>query len=115
VDAAQADIRLGTDLVGRREVRATARYGVHSLRATENFARPRAQRLSDVPEFCGALGIVKLAAQRANLASGSLDPGVANAIGTAAEDLIADRQRRPVLHRGGQPHPGTRRGEQCPS
>jgi aspartate ammonia-lyase len=91
VDTSQADIRLETDLLGRREVGATARYGVHSLRATENFARPRAQRLSDVPEFCGALGMVKLAAQRANLASGSLDPGVANAIGTAAEDLIADR------------------------
>jgi aspartate ammonia-lyase len=85
--------RVEADLVGSREVTATARFGIHTLRATENFARPRAQLLRDVPEFCMALGMVKLSAQRANLATGALEQPVAEAIGVAAEDLIADRHR----------------------
>jgi aspartate ammonia-lyase len=85
--------RVETDLVGSREVTATARFGIHALRAAENFSRPRAQLVRDVPEFCEALGMVKLAAQRANLAAGALDNTVAEAIGLAANELIADRHR----------------------
>ena len=88
---AAGPVRIETDQVGRREIPADARYGVHALRAAENFGRPRAQLLRDVPEFCQALGMVKLAAQRANLRTGSLEPAIADAIGAAAEDLIADR------------------------
>lgn len=85
--------RVETDLVGGREVTATARFGIHALRAAENFARPRAQLLRDVPEFCKALGMVKLAAQRANLVTGALDHTVAEAIGLAAKEMIANRRR----------------------
>ena len=53
---------------GAGSYRADARYGVHALRAAENFGRPRAQLLRDVPEFCQALGMVKLAAQRESCA-----------------------------------------------
>jgi aspartate ammonia-lyase len=84
-------VRVESDIVGHREIPGDARYGVHALRASENFRRPRAQLLRDVPELCQALGMVKLAAQRANLRTGSLQPAIADAIGMAAEDLIADR------------------------
>jgi aspartate ammonia-lyase len=83
--------RLEHDLIGTREIPTNARYGVHALRAAENFARPGAQLLRDMPELCAALGMVKLAAQRANLETGALVPRIARAIGEAAEDLIADR------------------------
>ena len=80
------------DLVGDREMRADARYGVHALRAAENFARPRAQLLRDVPELYRAFGMVKLAAARANLrdAAHSRPRSVRRSI-AAAEELIADR------------------------
>lgn len=84
-------VRTEIDLVGDREVPGDARYGVHALRAAENFARPRAQLLRDMPEMCRALGMVKLAAQRANLETGSLEPRTARAIGIAAKELIADQ------------------------
>jgi aspartate ammonia-lyase len=63
--------RVEVDLVGDRELRADARYGVHALRAAENFARPRAQLLRDMPELYRAFAMVKLAAARANLETGS--------------------------------------------
>jgi aspartate ammonia-lyase len=84
-------IRIESDLVGALEVPATARYGIHSVRAAANFARPGAQLLRDVPELCTAMGMVKLAAQRANERAGELDDGVGSAIGRAAVELIEDR------------------------
>jgi aspartate ammonia-lyase len=83
--------RVEVDLVGDRELRADARYGVHALRAAENFARPRAQLVRDVPELYRAFGMVKLAAARANLETGGLTASVGAAIVAAAEELIDDR------------------------
>lgn len=82
--------RLEHDLVGDREVPANVRYGVHALRAAENFHRPGSQLLRDVPEFCRAFGMVKLAAQRANVQSRDLAPRTGWAIGAAAQELVAD-------------------------
>jgi aspartate ammonia-lyase len=84
-------VRVENDLVGDREIPAEARYGVHALRAAENFARPRAQLLRDVPELCQAMGMVKLAAERANVRTGGLDPRAAHAIDKAARELIGDQ------------------------
>jgi aspartate ammonia-lyase len=83
--------RVEVDLVGDREVRADARYGVHALRAAENFARPRAQLLRDMPDLYRALGMVKLAAARANLETGGLAAAVGAVIIAAAQELISDR------------------------
>jgi aspartate ammonia-lyase len=83
--------RVEVDLVGGREVRADARYGVHALRAAENFARPRAQLLRDMPDLYRAFGMVKLAAARANLETGGLAADVGAVIIAAAEELISDR------------------------
>lgn len=78
------------DLVGPCELPAGVRYGVHSLRAAENFARPGAELLRDVPELCRAFAMVKLAAQRANVQAGDLPPLIGAAIGRAAQELIDD-------------------------
>jgi aspartate ammonia-lyase len=86
--APAACVRREHDVVGEREMPAGARYGLHALRAAENFARPRADLLRDVPEFCCALGLVKLAAQRANVECGQLAPAIGDAIGRAAVELI---------------------------
>jgi aspartate ammonia-lyase len=90
-EATRTPFRLELDLVGSREVPAEARYGVHALRAEENFARPGARRLGDIPELCRAFGMVKLSAARANLQAAVIPETVAGAIIEAAEDLIADR------------------------
>ena len=84
-------VRVEHDLIGHREVPVGARYGVHALRAAENFARPQAQLLRDVPELCAAFGLVKLAAARANLRTGAVEPTIAEAIERAARDLVEDR------------------------
>ena len=83
--------RVELDLVGPREIPAQARYGVHALRAGENFARPRARLLGDVPELCRAFGMVKLAAARANVRTGAIPEATGAAIIHAAEDLITNR------------------------
>jgi aspartate ammonia-lyase len=90
-DAGAAACRVEVDLVGDRELRADARYGIHALRAAENFARPRAQLVRDVPELYRAFGMVKLAAARANLETGGLTASVGAVIVAAAEELIDDR------------------------
>jgi aspartate ammonia-lyase len=83
--------RVEVDLVGDRELPADARYGVHALRAAENFARPRAQLLRDAPELYRAFAMVKLAAARANVETGGLAASVGAVIVVAAEELIDDR------------------------
>ena len=86
-----AEFRVEHDLIGAREVPVEARYGVHAARAAENFARPGARLVRDIPEFCQALGMVKLACAQANLAAGLLDESRAAAIAQAAEELVHDR------------------------
>lgn len=85
-----ADVRIERDLIGARELPLDARYGVHAARAVENFARPGAQLVRDVPEFCQAFGMVKFACAQANMAAGVLDPTVGAAISTAAVELVED-------------------------
>ena len=84
-------VRLEHDLVGDRHLPAQARYGVHALRAAENFARPAAQLLRDVPEMYRAFAIVKLAAARANVETGAIPASVGEAIAAAARELIDDQ------------------------
>ena len=44
------NIRIEEDLLGTREVPADAYYGVHTLRAIENFYISNS-KISDIPEF----------------------------------------------------------------
>lgn len=83
--------RVEEDLLGTREVPADAYYGVHTVRAVENF--PIADTtISDVPDFIRGMVMVKKAAALANLEMEVLDRRVADAIVRAC-DRILDEER----------------------
>ncbi|RAG84481.1 aspartate ammonia-lyase [Streptacidiphilus pinicola] len=78
------------DLLGDRAVPADAYYGVHTLRALENFP-VTGTPISAYPELVAALACVKQAAALANRDLGLLDPDKADAIATACEEIRAGR------------------------
>lgn len=80
-------VRIEEDLLGEREVPADAYYGVHTLRAKENFAIS-GHTISDVPEFVRAMVMVKLAAIRANREIGTVPVDVADAIEQACLAML---------------------------
>ncbi len=78
--------RVERDLLGSREVPGEAYYGIHTLRACENFAIT-ATPISVHPELIAALASVKQAAALANCDVGSLAPEKAAAIVRACEEI----------------------------
>jgi aspartate ammonia-lyase len=78
--------RLETDLLGRRRVPADAYYGIHTLRALENFPISGVP-ISTFPDLVCALACVKQAAARANRELGLLDGRRAGAIEGACEEI----------------------------
>ncbi len=52
------NIRIEEDLLGKREVPAEAYYGIHTLRAIENFYISN-NTINDVPEFIRGMVMVK--------------------------------------------------------
>jgi aspartate ammonia-lyase len=76
------------DLLGYRELPAHAYYGIHTLRAVENFPISGIT-VAECPELILALAQVKLAAARANRDLGLLDGKKANAIECACIALVA--------------------------
>jgi aspartate ammonia-lyase len=85
-------MRIEHDMLGTREVPAHALYGVHTLRATENFPHGRPV-LREVSEFGRAFVMVKRAAARANIECGVLDRGIGQAIVGACDELLEDPRR----------------------
>jgi aspartate ammonia-lyase len=81
--------RVEHDLLGTRALPAGVLYGIHTARAAENFPG-RARPLGEVPEFCRALVLVKLACARANVECGVLEPELGAAIVAACEALADD-------------------------
>ena len=81
-----ARTRIEHDLLGDREVPAHAYYGVHSLRALENFPITHTA-ISIYPDLVAALACVKQAAAIANSELGLLDERRAQAIRLACEEL----------------------------
>ncbi|MCG7426172.1 aspartate ammonia-lyase [Helcobacillus sp. ACRRO] len=82
------EVRTEHDLLGDRDVPASAYYGVQTLRAQENF------HITDVPlkhfpPLVEALAYVKHAAARANQELGILDDEKADAIGAACEEIVS--------------------------
>ncbi|WP_250848343.1 lyase family protein, partial [Escherichia coli] len=57
--------RIEEDLLGQKEVPSDAYYGVHTLRAIENFYISD-RTINDVPEFIRGMVMVKKAAAMAN-------------------------------------------------
>jgi aspartate ammonia-lyase len=78
--------RLEHDLLGDRQVPDSAYYGVHTLRALENFA-VTGTAISIYPDLVGALACVKQAAAIANSELGLLDEKRAVAIRLACEEV----------------------------
>ena len=78
--------RIEHDLIGDRQVPAGAYYGVHTLRALENFPIT-GTAISIYPELVQALACVKQAAALANLELGLLDDARAAAITRACEEI----------------------------
>lgn len=78
--------RLEHDLLGTMPVPADAYYGIHTLRAAENF---RISGVSIHRELIRSLALVKKACAIANMRTGYLDERIGNAV-TQACDEIAD-------------------------
>ena len=76
------------DLLGDREVPSDAYWGVHTLRAVENFPITGTQ-ISAYPELIRALACIKQAAALANRELGLLDERRCAAIVSACEALRA--------------------------
>ena len=86
--------RFEHDLLGEREVPAECYYGIHTLRAVENFnisGRPICHPLVI------ALAMVKKAAALANLEVGLLEKSIAEAITSACDEVIAGGFREQFL------------------
>ncbi len=78
----QTTHRLEHDLLGDREVPAEAYYGVHTLRALENFDITGIS-IAVYPDLIVALAQIKKAAAQANQQLGLLDAQRADAIAAA--------------------------------
>jgi aspartate ammonia-lyase len=81
-------VRYEHDLLGDRSIPGDAYYGVHTLRALENFPITGTP-ISIYPELVTALACVKQAAARANNELGLLDDTRAEAIAKACEEIRA--------------------------
>ncbi|MCK9510304.1 MAG: aspartate ammonia-lyase [Pigmentiphaga sp.] len=78
--------RLEHDLIGDRDIPQDVYYGVHTLRAVENFPIS-GQRLSSRPDLIVALAAIKEAAALANMELGVLDRTLGDAIVAACQEI----------------------------
>ncbi|MBT9246578.1 aspartate ammonia-lyase (plasmid) [Gemmobacter fulvus] len=78
------------DLLGDRNVPAKAYWGVHTLRAVENFPIS-GQTIGQVPDLVVALACIKQAAALANADLGLLKPARRDAIVAACEEIRAGK------------------------
>jgi aspartate ammonia-lyase len=83
--------RTEEDLLGAREVPADAYYGVHTLRAIENFEISHTT-INDVPQMIRGMVMVKKASALANKELRTIQGDIADAI-VAACDAILDQGR----------------------
>ena len=90
VPLAAAGARLEHDLLGEREIPGAAYWGVHTLRAVENFPITGVP-IGHFPELVKALAMVKQAAARANRKLGHLPRAKAEAIEQACDAIITGR------------------------
>ena len=79
------NFRIEKDSMGEMRVPADALYGAQTQRAVENFP---ISNLRFPREFVRAMGLIKLAAAKANMDLGHLDRKVGEAIVNAAQEVI---------------------------
>jgi len=82
-----SDYRIERDSLGEMKVPKDALYAAQTQRAVDNFP---VSGWPIPPAMIGALGLVKGAAARANLALGLIDAGRAEAIASAAAEVAAN-------------------------
>jgi aspartate ammonia-lyase len=85
-----AKTRTEHDLIGNKEVPADAYYGVQTARGLENFNISGLQ-LRQYPNIIKALGMVKLAAARANFDCGQFSQEILRGMEGACQELIAGK------------------------
>src|SRR5271157_1564686 len=78
------------DSLGVREIPADAYYGIQTDRAIENFP---ISGLKPKPSYIDATVHIKKAAARVNKALGLLDPGKADAIVAACDEILSGKLR----------------------
>ncbi|PJG83861.1 aspartate ammonia-lyase [Caviibacterium pharyngocola] len=81
--------RKEVDLLGERDVPADAYWGIHTLRAVENFNISNVT-ISDVPEFVRGMVMVKKATALANGELGAIPQKIAEAIVHACDAVLVD-------------------------
>lgn len=81
------NIRIEEDLLGTREVPAEAYYGIHTLRAIENFYISH-NKISDIPEFVRGMVMIKKAAAMANKELHTIPKAIADAIIKACDEVL---------------------------
>jgi len=79
-------MRIESDSLGQMEVPDQAYYGIHTMRALENFAITKDHVNANLVK---ALIQIKAAAAKANKGAGTLDTDVADAILTATDELLS--------------------------
>jgi aspartate ammonia-lyase len=85
-----ADVRIERDPLGELPVPATALYGVQTERARLNFP---ISGLRPLPAFVDAVMLIKQAAALTHRETGRLDASLADAIVTAADEVLGGRHR----------------------
>lgn len=79
--------RIEHDLLGEREVPADAYWGIHTLRAIENYEITN-RRSSDYPELIRAVAYIKKAEALANRDANAIQADIANAIVAGADRVL---------------------------
>jgi aspartate ammonia-lyase len=85
---ARMKTRLEHDLLGDLEIPADAYYGIHTLRAAENF---RISGIGVHTELIRSLAMTKKACALANMRTGYLDERIGNAVVSACDEIIAGK------------------------
>ncbi|WWO99969.1 MAG: aspartate ammonia-lyase [Candidatus Dasytiphilus stammeri] len=80
------------DLLGCRDIPSNVYYGIHTIRALENF-RISTNKISDIPEFIKSMVIVKKAAALANKELKVLPDIIADAIIQGCDLIINEEEK----------------------
>src|SRR3989449_611150 len=102
--------RIERDPLGELPVPADALYGIQTERARQNF--PISQLLP-LPPFVHAVVWIKKAAALTHKQTGRLDPKLADAIGRAADEILAGEHRRHFVVDPYQAGAGTSHNMNC--